>query len=155
ELPASTIVVSPSAASNIKTSCPVDGAGTTKACMAETDYTYDEASFLTGYEATVGALPAGTHVAPPNPSPIRGNLTTVTKWLNTGSAVASHTNWYDTGEVYLTKDPLGNTTTQSYDLAYAGALPTKTCNAKSQCVSATYDVNTGLMTSFTNANATS
>jgi RHS repeat-associated protein len=152
DLPATTIIVSPVAAGNIKSSCPVDGAGTTKACMAETDYTYDEASYLTNYEVTVGALPAGTHVAAPNP--VRGNLTTVSKLLNAGGSVVSHSNLYDTGEVYQQIDPLGHTTTHNYDLAYNGALSTKTCNAKSQCVSATYDVNTGLLASFTNANAT-
>src|SRR5579872_2854401 len=124
-----------------------DGSGNR---MAETDTTYDEAAYLTSYEGTVGALPAGTHLAAPNP--VRGNPTTVSRWLNTGSAVVSHTNWYDTGEVYKAIDPLGYTTTHSYDLAYNGALSTETCNALSQCVSGTYDPNTGLLTSFTDAN---
>ncbi|HTD21029.1 MAG TPA: RHS repeat-associated core domain-containing protein [Terriglobales bacterium] len=151
DLPASTIVVSPIAANNIKSSCPVDGAGTLKACMAETDSIYDEPAYLTNYEGTVGALPAGSHVAAPNP--VRGNPTTVSKWLNTGGSVASHTNWYDTGEVYQSTDPGGHTTTYSYDLAYKGMLPTKICNARNQCSSSTYDVNTGLLTSSTDVNA--
>ncbi len=150
DLPASTIIVSPVGAANIKSSCPVGGAGTTKACMAEVDYDYDEPTYLTNYETAVGALPAGTHLAAPNP--VRGNLTTTRRWLNTGGSVDSHTNWYDTGEVYKTIDPLLHATIHSYDLAYNGALPTKTCNPKNQCVSATYDVNTGLLTSFTDAN---
>jgi hypothetical protein len=54
--------------------------------------------------------------------------------------------------VSVATDPLGHNTTHSYDLAYKGMLPTKTCNANSQCVSATYDVNTGLVASFTDAN---
>lgn len=149
DLPASSVVISPIAAANTKASCPVDGLGTLKACMTETDYTYDEAAYLTNYEITVGALPTGSHGAAPNP--VRGNPTTVSKWLSTGSVV-SHVNWYDTGMAFVTTDPLGHNTTYSYDLAYKGMLPTKTCNAKNQCVSATYDVNTGLMASFTDAN---
>src|SRR6185437_7934747 len=125
-----------------------DGSGTR---VAETDYAYDEAAYLTPY---TGALPTGTHVAAPNPSPVRGNATTVSKWLNTTNTfIASHTNFYDTGEVYRIIDPLTHTTTHSYDPAYAGAYPTMTCNALNQCVSATYDFQTGAITSFTDANA--
>lgn len=151
DLPASAVVIDP--ANNPKSNCPVDGAGTLKPCMAETDYTYDEAAYLTSYEQTVGALTSGTHLAAPNA--IRGNLTSVSKWLSTGGSVVNHTNWYDTGEPHLQIDPLQHTTTISYDLAYNGALPTMTCNAKGQCFSATYDLNTGLIASFTDANAAS
>jgi RHS repeat-associated protein len=150
DLPASKVVISPVAASNTKSNCQVDAAMTLKSCTAETDYTYDEAAYLTNYEQTVGALPTGSHVAAPNS--VRGNLTTISEWLNTGGSVTSHKNWYDTGEVYQEIDPLGHTTTYSYDLAYAGALPTQTCNPKGQCTSATYDLNTGLITSLTDAN---
>src|SRR5579872_4529641 len=113
--------------------------------VAETDYTYDESAYLTASNITT------QHGAAPNT--VRGNLTTVSKWLNTStSPVVSHTNWYDTGEVYQQIDPLGNTTTHSYDPAYVGGYSTRTCNALSQCVSGTYDFNTGLLTSFTDAN---
>ncbi|HET6844915.1 MAG TPA: RHS repeat-associated core domain-containing protein [Candidatus Angelobacter sp.] len=125
--------------------------------MAETDYTYDETGYLTTY---TGTLPTNSHLAAPNP--VRGNPTSVTQQQFAGNAcpttaqpgITSHTNWYDTGEPYKQVDPLGYTTTHSYDPAYNGALPTQTCNALNQCVSATYDINTGLLTSFTNANAT-
>src|SRR6185437_15415153 len=100
-----------------------------------------------------GSLPTGSHVAAPNPAPVRGNLTTASKWLSTGGTVANHTNWYDTGEPHIQSDPLLHNTTISYDPVYNGALPTMTCNAKSQCVSATYDLNTGLIASFTDENA--
>ncbi|HET9182504.1 MAG TPA: RHS repeat-associated core domain-containing protein [Candidatus Angelobacter sp.] len=150
-LPASVITVSPVAGSNAKSSCPADATGTLKFCMAETDYTYDETNYLTSYEGTVGTLPTGTHLAAP--AAVRGNLTSVSKWLSTGALVVSHTNWYDTGEPHIQSDPLGHTTTISYGPVYNGALPTMTCNAKSQCVSATYDVNTGLITSFSDENA--
>jgi len=126
--------------------------------VAETDYTYDEAANLVTYPYPLAAgtgtpLPAGTHVSPP--ASVRGNLTTVSRWVNTdGSFVQSHTKWYDTGEVYQTIDPMGHTTTHSYDSVYAGAYSTTTCNAKNQCVSGTYDFNTGVLASLTNANAT-
>jgi RHS repeat-associated protein len=115
--------------------------------VAETDYTYDESQYLTASNVTT------QHRTPP--SAVRGNLTTAGRWLNPGnSMINSHTNWYDTGEVYQQIDPLGNTTTHSYDAFYAGAYSTQTCNALSQCISGTYDFNTGLLTTFTHANAT-
>jgi RHS repeat-associated protein len=136
-----------------------DGAG---CALAETDYTYDEANYLTAY---MGTLPAGTHQAAPAGT-VRGNLTTVTKWLAptsscnplSGTAVSSHTKWYDTGVPYQTIDPLGHTTTLSYDSAYAGAYVTQTCSPQTgtvtHCVSGTYDFVTGLLESLTNENAT-
>src|SRR6266849_4168349 len=131
----------------------LDGAGH---LCAETDYFYDEAGYLTT------PSPAITTQHTTAPWTVRGNLTTVTHQLSstpcaanaTWTSVSSHTSWYDTGEVQSSTDPLGHTTTHFYDSAYAGAYPTKTCNAKSQCVSGTYDFNTGLLTSLTNANAT-
>ena len=120
-----------------------DGSGNK---MAETDYTYDESAYLTASTITTQHGPA--------PNPVRGSLTTVSKWLNTSvNPVVGHNNWYDTGELYQAVDPLGNTTTHSYDSYYAGAYSTKTCNALNQCVSGTYDLPTGLLTSFTDANA--
>src|SRR5262249_45174071 len=106
---------------------------------AEIDYTYDESSYLTSSGITLqhGNPPAGA----------RGNLTTAKKWLNTNNSwITGHTNWYDTGEVYQSIDPMGRATTHTYDSYYAGAYSTKTCNALNQCVSGTYDFNTGLLT---------
>src|SRR5205823_1181669 len=132
-----------------------DGSGCT---VAKTTFGYDESGYLQTYTGTV---PAGSHVAPPYA--VRGNQTSVNRYLwnlTTGScaavpaqpSVVSHTSWYDTGEVYQQMDPLGHTTTHSYDSTYAGAYSTKTCNALNQCVSGTYDFNTGVLTSFTDAN---
>ncbi|HLJ85999.1 MAG TPA: RHS repeat-associated core domain-containing protein [Candidatus Angelobacter sp.] len=126
---------------------------------AETDYNYDEPAYLTSY---TGSLPAGTHVSPS--TSVRGNPTSTVRWLipasgcntsATGTTIATHTNWYDIGETYQKIDALGYTTTHSYDPAYGGAYSTKTCNALNQCVSGTYDFNTGLLASFTDQNATS
>src|SRR6266700_1880978 len=121
--------------------------------VAETDYTYDEAAYLASSGITT------QHVSPPGA--VRGNLTTVSHWLNTNNSfISSHTNWYDTGEPYQQVDALGHTTTHSYDSAYAGAYSTQTCSpatssgAVTHCVSGTYDFNTGVLTSLTNENAT-
>ena len=123
---------------------------TTTNCLAETDYAYDEPGYLTA------ANIATQHVAAP--WSVRGNQTTVSRWLNSSSFISSHTNWYDTGEVYQQIDPLGHATTHSYDPFYAGAYSTQTCspttNGVAHCVSGTYDFNSGLLTSLTNENAT-
>jgi len=127
--------------------------------LSETDYLYDEATYFTG--TTVSTQ----HVAAPNPAPVRGNQTTVKRWLAPtsscnpagGTPVASHTNWYDTGEPYQKIDPLGHITTLSYDSAYASAYVTKTCSPQTgsvtHCVTGTYELNTGALTSLTNENA--
>ena len=127
-----------------------DGSGNR---VAETDYAYDEPSYLTTPTPAISTQ----HFAAPNS--VRGNLTTVSRWLNTSNSfISSHTNWYDTGEVYQQIDPLGHTTTHSYDSFYAGAYATQTCspttNSVAHCVSGTYDFNTGVLTSLTNENAT-
>src|ERR1044071_1385886 len=121
--------------------------------VAETDYSYDEAAYLTTPSPAISTQ----HSAPPYS--VRGNQTTVSRWLNTtNSFISSHTNWYDTGEVYKSIDPLGHTTTHSYDPFYVGAYATQTCspatNNITHCVSGTYDFNTGILTSLTNENAT-
>jgi RHS repeat-associated protein len=121
--------------------------------VAETDYVYDEAAYLTTPTPAITTQ----HVAPPYG--VRGNQTTVNRWLNTtNSFIASHANWFDTGEAYQSIDPLGHSTTHSYDPAYLGAYATQTCSPQigsvTHCVSGTYDFNTGVLTSLTNENAT-
>jgi RHS repeat-associated protein len=131
-----------------------DGSGNK---MAETDYAYDEPAYIRGYEATVGALPTGTHVAAPNP--VRGLQTTVSKWLNPGNTfTAGHANWYDTGELHQLIDPLNHTTTHSYDPVFAGAYSTQTCapatsgGSITHCIAGSYDFQTGALASLTNEN---
>ena len=152
DLPASTVVISPSAAENIKSGCPLTSA-TSGNCAAETDYTYDEAAYLTTPTPAVSTQ----HIAPPHS--VRGNQTTVSHWLNTSNSfVSSHTNWYDTGEAFQQLDPLGHTTIYTYDPFYKGAYVTQTCspqtNGVAHCVSGTYDFSTGMLTSLTSENAT-
>ncbi len=121
--------------------------------VAETDYIYDEPTYLTT------PTPAVTTQHVSAPWSVRGNQTTVGHWLNTtSSSISSHTNWYDTGEAYQKIDPLGHTTTFSYDPAYAGGYVTQTCSPTTSgvlhCVSGTYDFSTGMLSNLTNENAT-
>jgi RHS repeat-associated protein len=119
-----------------------DGSGNR---VAETDYAYDDPARL---------IPSGIttqHGAPP--FAVRGNLTSVSKWLNTGSSpIVSYTNWYDTGVVYQSIDPLSHTTTYAYSGTFAGAYPTTVTNALNQSATKNYDFNTGLPTSATDLN---
>jgi hypothetical protein len=159
DAPSSVVTVDPSGPNNLLSSCPVDTVGTTKSCIAETDYTYDESAYIRNYAQSPegGALPAGTHVAAPNP--VRGLATSITRRLNAPTTpITSHTLWYDTGEPYQEIDPLGHITQHTYGTAYAGAYPTQTClpstaaGSITHCVGGTYDFNTGLLTSFTDQN---
>jgi RHS repeat-associated protein len=152
DLPASQVVVSPLSSANTKSGCPVS-ATTTGSCMAETDYSYDEPTYL------VTPIPAinTQHTAPPYG--VRGNQSTASHWLNTSSnPVSTHTKWYDTGEPFQKIDPLAHATTLSYDPAYVGGYVTQTCSSQTgsvtHCVSGAYDFNTGVLTSLTNENAT-
>src|SRR5262249_52694205 len=126
-----------------------DGAGVQ---VAKTTYGYDEY-----------ALNSSGVSIQRNPNPVngnaRGNLTSVNHWLNTTNTfLSSHNGWSDTGEVQSSADPMNHTTTRLYDLAYAGAFSTQTCSPQTgtitHCVSGTYDVNPGLLTSLANENAT-
>jgi RHS repeat-associated protein len=108
---------------------------------AQTTYGYDE----------TGLQPSGVTTNLVTPTAPRANLTSVTKWLNTGTTpVVSNTAWYDSGEVYQSKDPLGHPTTTYFDST--GAYPNKIWNALSQCSYPVHDFNTGLMTSSTDIN---
>jgi RHS repeat-associated protein len=94
---------------------------------------------------------------PPNGA-LRGNLTSVSQWLNTtGGSITSQVNWFDTGEPYQKIDPLGHTTTFTYDST--GTYVTQTQfpdtwspNLAHHVISGAYDFNTGLVTSFTDQN---
>src|SRR5581483_10934355 len=129
--------------------------------VAQTDYAYDEGGEIALQPSGIGVTQQ--HLAPRTPG-VRGNTTSVSTWLITsGSAgscgvksspVVTRTTWYDTGLVYQSIDPLNNATTHSYDSIYAGAYPTRTCDALNHCTSGTYDFTTGLLTSFTNQNGT-
>jgi RHS repeat-associated protein len=114
-----------------------------------TSFAYDEPA--------LPLIPSGItaqHNLNPASGSARGNLTSTSRWLNsTGGSLISQSSWFDTGSLQQEIDPLGHKITHSYDSYYAGAYRTKTCNPTNQCVSATYDFNTGLPTSFSDANS--
>jgi RHS repeat-associated protein len=134
-----------------------DGSGNK---CSETDYTYDEPGYITQFTGTTIQF---------NPQPlnkIRGNASTVSRWLSstpcqsgaTGSFIQTHTNMYDTGEDYQDYDADGHPpTTHSYDSAYYGAYRTKTqmpdTGTVHHVVAGAYDLNTGLITTFSGQNA--
>jgi|GEM_PF-752730 len=109
--------------------------------VSQTTYGYDETALQ----------PSGVTTNLATPTAPRANRTSVSRWLNTStSPVVSNTAWYDSGEVYQSKDPLQHTTTTYFDST--GAYPNKICNALNQCSYQVHDFNTGLMTSFTDVN---
>jgi RHS repeat-associated protein len=112
------------------------------------------------------------HNANPVNGNVRGNQTSVHRWLNgtttstpncaiaiNNGFLVSFVQYNDTGTVNQSTDSCGSApgdmnhrTTHSYDSAYAGAYPTKTCDPLGHCVNATYDFNTALLSSFIDAN---
>ena len=126
-----------------------DGAGNQ---VAQTTYGYDE--------NTLGSSNVSSlylNGSPANGS-FRGNRTSVHQWLNSpNTTLNSSMKYFDSGELQSSTDPGLHTTNHLYDLAYQGAYSTQTCSpttSVAHCVSGTYDLNTGLLTSFTNENAT-
>jgi RHS repeat-associated protein len=121
---------------------------------AETDYTYDNASYLTSSGIST------QHTTPP--ASIRGNVSSVTSQLSSASSpcqanpswtpITFYTNAYDTGKVYKSIDPLGHTITYGYSTSFAGAYATTITNALSQNRTNNYDFNTGALTSTTDLN---
>ena len=93
----------------------------------------------------------------------RGNLTAVSRWLNTTGVLVTATNQYDdAGNVLSTIDPNGNQTSYSYADSWASAacvpsgtaaaFPTKTTNAMGQFSTKIYSACTGTVASATDAN---
>jgi RHS repeat-associated protein len=134
--------------------------GSSYSC-AETDYVYDTSSrlFTSGISTQ--------HVSAPNS--VRGNLSATTRQIS-GKPCQSATSWtssitayenaYDTGEIYQSIDPLGNTTTYTYSSTFAGAYVTETQAPSSNSPTLaqhitydSYDFNTGLKTSHTDENS--
>lgn len=129
---------------------------------AETDSTYDNASYLTASGVTM------QHVAAPGTK--RGNVSSITQQLSsapcqsgaTWRGITSYVNAYDTGTTYQSIDPLNHTTTYTHSPTFYGALVTQTqlnntttpgsATIVQHVTSANYDFDTGLVTSSTNEN---
>jgi len=127
-----------------KVSSVTDTAGSTQ--IAQTSYSYDQ----TTPKATSG-LPQ--HVAV---TTSRGNLTTISPWLNTTNSVFGATTnaYYDTGSLLTSTNPNGMSTygydaTGSYTTALTPPTPSSGVSLPS---AATYDSNTGLPLTGTDPN---
>lgn len=121
-----------------------NGSGTQ---VAQTTYGYDEYGVQTTSTPQHGAAP----------NSVRGNETSVKRWLNTtGGTLNTTTTYFDTGMPYQVTDPKGNITTYAYSSTFDGAYLTQTTmpltGSVQHIVSAGYDFNTGRMTSFTDQN---
>jgi YD repeat-containing protein len=107
-----------------------------------------ESPVASGISTNHVSLPTGT---------LRGNQTSVCRWLNTtGGTLCTHTTYYDTGMPYQVTDSRGNITTYSYSPTYAGAYVTQATmpatGSVQHVVSATYDFDTGKLATFTDQN---
>jgi RHS repeat-associated protein len=122
---------------------------------AETDYGYDNPSYIDGSGVTMqhpGAPTAG----------VLGNVYAIARRLfnspcqsanPSSTLVYTYNHVYDTGMLHTSTDPRSNTTTTLYSSSYYGAYPTTVTNAAGQSDVYTYDFNTGLMTSMTDPNS--
>ncbi|HEX3156032.1 MAG TPA: hypothetical protein VHV32_15495, partial [Candidatus Angelobacter sp.] len=130
-----------------------DGSGTT---ASQTTIAYD------------GAVPGASgittsHEANPVNGNIRGNATSVNRWLNgstvstpncpvTSGPLTTTKTFLDTGMVSQTKDACLQPTNFQFSSLYAGAYLTSSCDALNHCTTMNYDFNTGAITGSTDPN---
>jgi RHS repeat-associated protein len=132
--------------------------------IAQATYTYD--NYSGNPLASTGACQT-TSASQPSPAApqhdyqafctsntVRGNLTQVSKWLNTtGGSITVATNQFDdTGNIVQAKDALGNPTNFQFSPSFGYAYLTKATNALGQIATKNYDFNTGFVVSETDAN---
>ena len=141
--------------SRVAKSKVLDGTGN---LCAETDFSYDAST-------PVSSGITAQHVAV---SGALGNISSTTRQLSstpcqpgaTWTPVTTNTTVYDTGLPYQVTDPGGHTTTYAYSSAYNGGYLTSTqlpstsnsSGTFQHTTSANYDLNTGLVTSYTDQN---
>ncbi len=125
---------------------------------ARTTYAYDEAAYpLIALGGMAGWSDPGTSA--------RGNVTTVSRWLNTTNTyLQTHAQYDSAGNVRRGYDANGNVSTVDYSATYQYAYPTSTTSAipdpsgvrgssTAFTTGTAYDFNTGLVTSSTDANS--
>jgi len=132
-----------------------DGSGNP---VAKKTFGYDEVALQSS------GIGVPTHLAPPAGEPYRGNLTTVSGWLDqTNSLLSSAMTYFDTGMKASNTDPLNHKTTYQYSPAFVGAYLTQTNLPDTQMPdvgapiihhvsSSNYDFNTGLLTGSADQN---
>jgi RHS repeat-associated protein len=95
------------------------------------------------------------HDANPPAGTYRGNETDVFQWVNSyGSYLVTGKFFNDTGTVFKVVDPIGNATNYTYNPGSPdfGENLTQVSNALNQQTNYTYDYDTGLLASMTDAN---
>ena len=93
-----------------------------------------------------------------SPGGRRGHATTTTSFLNTGTSPATHTGWNGSGQKIFSIDAKGNVNNNGHTIDYQytqcnNSYLSGTTNALNQSISGSYDCNTGLLASFTDANS--
>jgi len=73
--------------------------------------------------------------------------------VSSGGYLVTNLTYFDTGTINVSKDPCTQRTTYVYSATDAGAYLTATTNPLGQTTSQTYDFNTGLLTSTTDPNS--
>ncbi len=126
--------------------------------VSQASFNYDESSYpLLTYGSVTGWTDPQT--------PYRGNVTTASRWLDypTGNWISTHAQYDQCGSVRNSWDAKANSSQTEYSSVYAYAYPTQTTSAvpdpsgmygqtTSLVTTAAYDLNTGLVTSATDAN---
>jgi RHS repeat-associated protein len=99
-----------------------------------------------------------------DPGGVRGNATSVNKWVDvSGSWIAAHTQYDQAGNPVNSVDPKGNPSQVTYSSSYVYAYPTQASSAvpdpsgnygstSALVATSAYDFSTGLVTSRTDAN---
>lgn len=134
-----------------------NGSGTQ---AAFTQYNYDETSLSSsGLSSNQQFDPA------PSTGIYRGNNTSTLRWLNSGSLTCpdgssggsgsnliSRTTYFNTGTIRTLAQPCDNVMTYAYSPTYWASFPTTITNALNQSTNHSFDLNTGLINSSTDAN---
>jgi len=134
-----------------------DGSGTQRSL---TQYNYDETA-----RSTSGLTTSNNWTSAPPTGNYRGNVTSVLRWLSSGSLtcpngtsggsgsnIISKMTYFDSGMLNTSAEPCGGTTTYNYSLSYVAAYPTTVTNALNQTTTNTYDLNIGRITNTKDPN---
>jgi RHS repeat-associated protein len=132
-----------------------DGAGN---LLAQTQNSYDGSALTSTGTCQAPGVPNHDYCNYPSTFLLRGNLTQVSRWINTSNTWVNTTNTFDDlGNIVSTSDPLSHTTTFDYTDSWGGsgcvtaantrAFPTTITNAKNQRIKNSYFPCTSLLQS--------
>jgi RHS repeat-associated protein len=132
-----------------------DGSGS---LLAQTQNSYDGTALTSTGTCQAPGVPNHDYCNYPSTYLLRGNLTQLSRWVNTSNTWVKTTNTYDDlGNILSTSDPLNHTTTFDYTDSWGGsgcvtagntrAFPTTVTNANNQRVKTSYFPCTSLLQS--------